>query len=79
MEKTNMITDKTLNALLAGKHPLAKTYGGKQVFVIEKEIVPVSRGKKAMEEFKKLKERYGTAPVLVFVPQPGTSYILIAK
>lgn len=73
------ITEKTLNSLLSGSHPLAKKYGGKQVFVADEEIIPVDRGKKALSDFKRLKAKYGKSPVAMFVPQPGTTYILILK
>lgn len=70
-------TDKTLHELLSGSHPLTKKYAGKQVFVINSEIIPVERSKKSLADFKKLKTKYGKPPVLIFVPQPGASYILI--
>lgn len=70
-------TDKTLHDLLSGSHPLIKKYAGKQVFVVNTEIVPVVRSKKSLSDFKKLKTKYGKPPVLIFVPQPGASYILI--
>lgn len=79
MKKDLGTTDKTLQALLSGAHPLAKKYGGKQVFVIDDNILIVKRGRKALSEFKLLKKKYGKAPVVTFVPQPGTSYILILK
>lgn len=72
-------TKKTLSALLSGSHPLAKTYGGKQVFVVDNEIFPLRRGKKGLEDFKRLKTKYGKEPILTFVPHPGVSYILIFK
>jgi hypothetical protein len=72
-------TQKTLYALLAGAHPLAEKYGGKQVFVIENEIFPLRGGKRGLEDFKRLKAKYGKKPVLTFVPHPGVSYILIFK
>lgn len=71
------LTDKTLQDLLSGSHPLAKKYAGKQVFVIDSEIVPLGRSKKSLTDFKKLKTKYGKPPILSFVPQPGASYILI--
>ena len=70
-------TDKTLHALLSGKHPDIKKYAGKQVFVVGEKIIPLKGGEKGLDDFKKLKEEYGEAPVLVFVPHPGVSYILI--
>jgi len=79
MKQVKKTTEKTLNALLSGSHPLSKKYGGKQVFVIKDEIIPLARGKKGIEDFKKLKAKYGRSPVLVYVPHPGLSYILIFK
>lgn len=70
-------TDITLHLLLSGKHPQIKKYAGKHVFVIEKEIVPLKEGERGMKDFKMLKEKYGKAPTLVFVPQPGATYILL--
>jgi hypothetical protein len=70
-------TDKTLSLLLSGKHPSIKKYAGKQVFVIQDKVLPI--GKKGFEEFKKLKEKYGEAPVVTFVPDPTVSYILTVK
>lgn len=72
-------TDKTLHDLLSGTHPLTKEYAGKQVFVVNTEIVPVVRSKKSLSDFKKLKIKYGKPPILIFVPQPGASYILILQ
>ena len=77
--KKQDITQKTLQALLSGSHPLAKRYGGKQVFVVDQEIIPISRGKKAILDFKRLKEKHGKSPVATFIPQPGTSYILLIQ
>lgn len=68
-------TDKTLHDLLSGSHPLTKKYAGKQVFVIDTEIVPVGRSKKSLSDFKKLKIKYGKPPILIFVPQPGASFL----
>ena len=70
-------TDKTLNLLLSGKHPSIKEYAGKQVFVIDNKILPIKEGKMGLNEFKKLKAKYGESPVVTFVPDPNTSYILI--
>ncbi len=72
-------TDKTLGLLLSGKHPFIKKYAGKQVFVIQNEIIPIKEGKKALEEFKKLKQKYGEPPLVTFVPDPGVTYILLIK
>lgn len=79
MKRKEDKTEKTLNALLSGSHPLVKKYSGKQVFVVDEKVVPLAHGKKALEGFKRLKEKYGKSPVLMFVPHPGISYILIFK
>lgn len=79
MKKAPEATNKTLQALLSGSHPLVKKYGGKQVFVIDDNIIIIKKGSKALSEFKQLKKKYGKAPVVTFVPQPGTSYILILQ
>lgn len=70
-------TDKTIHALLSGRHPQIKKYAGKQVFVVGEKIVPLRRSEKSLDDFKKLKEKYGEPPVLTFVPRPGATYILI--
>lgn len=70
-------TDKTLSLLLSGKHPFIKKYAGKQVFVIKDEVIPIKG--KGLEEFKKLKQKYGESPVVTFVPDPGVTYILLVK
>lgn len=72
-------TDKMLHALLSGRHPFAKKYAGRQVFVIQNEIVPLKEGKKGLEDFRRLKEKYGESPILTFVPKPGATYILILQ
>lgn len=79
MKKVEKTTEKTLNALLSGSHPLAKKYGGKQVFVVDNEVLPLAHGKKGLKDFKDLKAKYSKDPVLIFVPHPGVSYILIFK
>lgn len=71
------LTEKTLHSLLSGSHPLAQKYAGKQVFVVDKEIIPIGRSMKSLSDFKQLKIKHGKSPVAVFVPQPGSSYILI--
>lgn len=73
------LTNKTLQSLLSGSHPLAKKYAGKQVFVVDQEIMPIGRSKKSLTDFKQLKIKHGKSPVAVFVPQPGASYILTLK
>lgn len=79
MKQVREATQETLQALLSGSHPLSKKYGGKQVLVIDNKILPLARGKKALTDFKKLKEKYGKSPIVTFVPQPGASYILILR
>ena len=79
MKKKTDLTQRTLQALLSGSHPLTKKYEGKHVFVVDKEIVPVIRSKRSLSDFKHLKEKHGKSPVLMFVPQPGASYILNIK
>jgi len=79
MRQVKKTTEKTLNALLSGSHPLAKKYGGKQVFVVDNEVLPLARGKTGLKDFKDLKAKYGKDPILIFVPHPGVSYILIFK
>lgn len=74
----NNLTEKTLHSLLSGSHPLAKKYAGKQVFVVDKEIIPMGKTK-SLSDFKELKTKHGKSPVVVFVPQPGASYILTFK
>lgn len=73
------LTEKTLHSLLSGSHPLAKKYAGKQVFVVDKEILPIGKSNKSLSDFKQLKTKHGKSPVAVFVPQPGASYILTLK
>lgn len=77
MSKKQDITQKTLTALLSGLHPEVKKYAGRQVFVINREIVVLKKGDRGMKDFRRLKEKYGKPPVLIFVPEPGSSYILI--
>lgn len=79
MKQTKEITQKTLQALLSSSHQLSKKYGGKHVFVVDQEVVPLGKGGKDMAKFKRLKQKHGKSPVLVFVPRPGTSYILIIQ
>lgn len=76
MKNLAKTTQRTLNTLLAGSHPLTRKYGGKQVFVVDNEVLPLAHGKKGLEDFTRLKEKYGKEPVLMFVPHPGVSYIL---
>lgn len=72
-------TDQTINLLLSGKHPSIKKYAGRQVFVVKDKVLPIKRGRKGLEEFKKLKEKYGEAPVATFVPDPTVTYILVIQ
>lgn len=67
-------TDQTINLLLSGKHPSIKKYAGKQVFVVRDKVLPIKTGRKGLEEFKKLKEKYGESPVATFVPDPAFIY-----
>lgn len=69
-------TQKNLNLLLSGKHPQTKKYEGKHVMVVKDKVVPLKEGKESVEQFKKLEEKYGEAPTLVFVPRTDISYIL---
>lgn len=69
-------TKKNLNLLLSGKHPSSKKYEGKHVFVVKEKIVPLKEGRESLAQFKKLKEKFGEAPTLVFVPRSDISYIL---
>ena len=70
-------TNKTLHALISGRHPSIQKYEGKQVFVIADKVVTLKKGERGLEEFKRLKEKYGKPPTLIFVPHPGVSYILV--
>ena len=70
-------TQKNLNLLLSGKHPQVKKYEGKHVMVVKDKNAPLKEGKQSIEQFKDLKEKYGEAPTLVFVPRSDISYILI--
>lgn len=72
-------TDETLSLLLSGKHPSIKKYVGRQVFVVKDKVLPIKTGKKGLEEFKKLKEKYGESPVATFVPDPAVTYILVLQ
>ncbi len=69
------LTEKTLHSLLSGSHPLAKKYAGKQVFVVDKEIIPIGKTQ-SLSDFKQLKIKHGKSPVAVFVPQPEASYMM---
>lgn len=77
MKREQNVTRKTLHSLLSGTNPLAKKYAGKQVFVIENEVVLLKKGNRGIADFKRLKAKHGEPPVLIFVPKPGSSYILI--
>jgi len=69
-------SSKTLNALLSGEHPQYSEYEGKHVLVANNEVMPLREGHKAREDFNQLKEKYGSAPTVVFVPRQDISYIL---
>lgn len=75
--KKEKTTQKNLTLLLSGKHPQAKKYAGKHVFVIEDKIITLKEGKEALKDLNKLEKKYGTTPTLVFVPRQDISYILI--
>lgn len=77
MRSEQNTTQKTLHSLLSGVSPLAQKYAGKQVFVIGNEVILLKAGKRGMADFKRLKTKHGKSPVLIFVPKPGSSYILI--
>jgi len=69
-------TEKVLQSLLSGKHAKSKEYAGKHVMVVGSKVVPLKKGEAGLADFKKLKEKYGTPPVLTFVPRQDISYIL---
>lgn len=79
MKKKEKVTQQTLHALFSGRHPLIKKYAGRQVFVVQNEIIPLREGKKGLEDFHRLKEKYKESPILTFVPRPGATYILILQ
>lgn len=72
-------TEKTLQALLSGQHPEVKKYAGKQVFIVDDEVVTLKSGKNSLKDFTKLEKKHGKSPVVVFVPQPGATYILFLR
>lgn len=78
MKSEQNTTQETLHSLLSGANPLAQKYAGKQVFVIGNEVVLLKGGKRGIADFKRLKTKHGKPPVLIFVPKPGSSYILIS-
>ena len=75
MEKT----EKILTSILSGKHPLAKKYAGKHVLVVKNHIALLKDGKEGRREIEKLKKKFGELPIIVFVPRPEISYILVLK
>lgn len=75
-KKISHTTEKVLQALLSGKHAKAKEYAGKHVMVVGNKVVPLKKGERGLADFKKLGEKYGTPPVLTFVPRQDISYIL---
>lgn len=68
--------EKTLNLLLSGKHPSAKKYAGHHVLVIKDKVFPLKEGEEAINDIQKLKKKFGTNPVITFVPRRDISYIL---
>lgn len=77
MRVKNSTTQKNLNLLLSYKHPKAKKYAGKHVMVIENEIIPLKDRNETIKDMERLEKKYGKMPILVFVPRPDISYILI--
>jgi len=75
-KKTLSSTEKVLQSLLSGKHTKSKEYAGKHVMVVGNKVVPLKKGEAGLADFKKLKEKYGTSPILTFVPRQDISYIL---
>lgn len=69
-------TEKTLQLLHSGKHPDIKKYAGKHVFVIDNEVVIIRSSRDNLEDFNRLEKKHRKSPVVVFVPQPGATYIL---
>lgn len=76
-KKNNNLTEKTLVSLLSGKNKKYAKFAGKHVMVIRDKVIPLAYGKKAVEDFKLLKEKYGNSPVVTFVPRSDVSYILL--
>ena len=68
--------DKVIHALLAGTHPKSTDMQGRHVMVIGKEVVPLEEGSSGAKQYRELKQKYGHAPVLTFVPQQNALYIL---
>lgn len=68
--------EKTVSLLLSGKHPETKKYAGSHVLIIDREIVPLKKGKEALADIARLEKKYGKTPIMVFVPRPDISYIL---
>lgn len=77
MKKKKSLTQKTLSLLLSGKIKAYKKYAGKHVLVVEKEIIPLKKGEAGWKDFLRLKKKYNQPPVLIFVPRPDISYILL--
>lgn len=75
-KKIHQSTEKVLQTLLSGKHSKAKEYAGKHVMVVGNQVVPLKKGEAGLADFKRLKEKYGTPPILTFVPRQDITYIL---
>lgn len=73
-----MLGERTLNLLLAGKHPKSKVYAGRHVLVINGKIVPLKRGTEAIRDIEILEKKYGKTPTIAFVPRQDISYILVS-
>lgn len=69
--------EKIVHLLLSGKHPLAKKYAGHHVMVIGSEIIPVKKGKQALQDINRLEKKYGETPTLLFIPRQDITYILV--
>lgn len=70
------LEQRGLSLLLSGKHPQAKKYAGHHVLVIGNKVFPLREGKEAINDIQKLKKKFGTNPVITFVPRRDISYIL---
>jgi len=70
-------THRTLSLLLSGKGFQAKRLAGKQVLVIDEEVLELKKGDAGWRDFQRLQEKYGRKPIVAFVPRQDISYILI--
>ena len=75
-KQRQLSTQSTLSLLLSGKGHAAKKYAGKHVLVVRNTVHPLRAGEEGRRSWKKLKERYREAPIVVFVPRQDVSYIL---